>query len=75
MTCIEALKQFVGFVNTTIVWKRIEWSDKIADQYRYGEQTSDTADLSLRAAAVAAKAASNSQGGDSCFGLSLLQRM
>ena len=46
VTCIDALRQNVGFVNTTITWKRIKWNNELAEKYKYGEQTSETADLS-----------------------------
>ena len=35
----------IGFVNLNIKWKRIEWNDKIADEYRVGEQYSEKADI------------------------------
>jgi hypothetical protein len=44
-TCIEALKQYIGYINTTITWNRVVWNDKIASMYRYGDQSSNLADL------------------------------
>ena len=42
---MEALERKVGFLNRTITWKRLTWNDKIADEFRYGKQESEYADL------------------------------
>lgn len=45
VTCIESLEKDLGYINLTVTWTRLPWNDTIADQYRYGNLTSDTADL------------------------------
>jgi len=45
VTCLESLENDVGYINLSISWTRLQWNDTIANQYRYGDMTSDTPDL------------------------------
>jgi hypothetical protein len=45
VTCLESLDKDVGYINLSISWTRLQWNDTIANQYRYGDMTSDTPDL------------------------------
>jgi len=37
MSCIDALKAYEGGVDVTILWRRIEWNETLAAEWRYGE--------------------------------------
>lgn len=43
-TCVQALRK-IGYLRINILWTRIAWSESIASKYRFGEQTSEYADL------------------------------
>jgi hypothetical protein len=47
VSCIDALKKYVGMRRTQITWTRLAWSEELASQWRLGEMTSDTADLAV----------------------------
>ena len=43
--CTKVLEEKVGSISLNITWKREDWDEDLADQYRYGDQTSEFADL------------------------------
>ena len=45
VTCLQALNLYAGFVETKMKWTRLKLNEKVASKYRYGEQTSPTADM------------------------------
>ncbi len=48
LSCLDALDQFVGRVDTKVLFRRIEWDAKLADQVRVGEVTNPNgADLAV----------------------------
>ena len=44
-TCMQALERTVGSVPLQPKWTRLAWNSTLADQFRYGEMTADTADI------------------------------
>ena len=44
-SCAEAVRDHVGKVQTAVVFERLAWDPKIADQYRFGEVTGTEPDL------------------------------
>jgi hypothetical protein len=42
---VQALRSKIGYWKLKIQWKRIKWNSALANKFRYGQQTSEYADL------------------------------
>jgi len=46
-SCVDAVNAHIGAIELNITWTRLPWNDSIADAFRFGEQVSDGADMSV----------------------------
>jgi hypothetical protein len=46
-SCVEAVQNNIGKVETTVLYERLPWDSSLADRYRYGEVTGNEPDLQI----------------------------
>ncbi len=46
-SCVDAIRDHIGRVETSILYERLPWSAAVADQFRYGRVTGEDPDLQI----------------------------